>query len=114
MLHSRRRAFVNTGDSRHLRLALREAHADTANLCELTRPPADPQVSLSITRAQVAGVEPAMIKLLLGRFRVIEVSTADRGTAHLDLASLSIGKLLPLVIHDPDRQIVQWDTATAQ
>ena len=81
MLHSCSRAFVNPGDGRHLRLDLREAHADAANLYELTRTPVDPKVSLSITRAEVAGLEPAMIKLLLRRFRVIEVSTTDRRTS---------------------------------
>jgi hypothetical protein len=78
MLHASGRAFVNTGDGRHLCLDLGEAHTEAASLYELSRTSFDPEVSLRITRAYVTRLEPALFKFALRRFGGIEVSPTDR------------------------------------
>jgi len=114
LLHSRCSAFVNTRDRRHLCFDLGEAHTEASNLWELARTPFDLEVSFFIKRSRVARPKPAVVKLALCRVGVIEVSSADRRTTYLDLASLPIRNFLPFVVNDADRQIVQRETGTAQ
>jgi len=74
VVRSRSCAVVNPGDGGHLRFDLGEAHTEAANLYELTRTPVDPEASFFIASTQIARLEPAVIKLALRRFGLIEVS----------------------------------------